>query len=77
MPEFSSNSPQTNLKRVDLVLHLKLMTDLEKLQAWDAGFKAYFEGVPQKDCPDYADEESRGEWNVGWLTALSADERGE
>jgi len=53
------------------------MTDKEKLEAWDAGFKAYFDGVPQKDCPDYPDEDARGEWNVGWLTARDADQRGD
>lgn len=50
------------------------MSDKEKLEAWDTGFKAYFEGVLQKDCPSYPEEDLRGEWNVGWLTAQSAED---
>jgi len=52
------------------------MTDYEKLQAWDAGFKAYWEKKPQTDCPDYPESDLRDEWMTGWLTAQSADEGG-
>lgn len=53
------------------------MTDLDKLKAWDAGFKAYFEGMPQKNVPDYPEADLRDEWNVGWISARDADERGD
>lgn len=51
------------------------MTDKEKLEAWDAGFKAYWDKKEQSACPNYPESDLRDEWMGGWLTAQDADQR--
>ena len=50
------------------------MTEKERTEIYDAGWRGFFDGKTLEECPDYPEQEQRDEWCCAWLSAQTWSE---